>query len=80
MLTWQMFVRLFVMVGDSPCHDFHHRRPASKTWTSYIQAREKDLHRVVAADGTRYNECWGLLRAVDLTLSSLAAKPVGFRV
>jgi hypothetical protein len=68
------------MVGDAPCHDFHHRRPASKKWTSYIQARERDLDRVRAAHDIEYNECWGLLRAVDLTLSSLAAKPVGFRV
>jgi len=80
MLTWQLFIRLFVMVGDAPCHDFHHRRPASKKWTSYIQARERDLDRVRAAHDTEYNECWGLLHAVDLTLSSLAAKPVGFRV
>jgi fatty acid desaturase len=80
MLSWQMFVRLFVMVGDAPCHDFHHRRPASRKWTSYIQARESDRARVQAAADTEYNECWGLLQAVDRTLASLAAKPPGFRV
>ena len=80
MLSWQLFIRLFVMVGDAPCHDFHHRRPASKRWTSYIQAREADLERVAAAQDTAYSECWGLMRAVDLTLTSLAAKPAGFRV
>ncbi len=73
MLTWQLFVRTFVMVGDAPCHDYHHHRPASRKWTSYIQARQHDLD--VGRHG--YQEVWGLFRAVDENLASLARTPQG---
>jgi len=71
MLTLQLFVRLFVLVGDAPCHDYHHRRPASRKWTSYIQAREADLTK------SYYQESWGLFRAIDENLASLARTPEG---
>lgn len=71
MLTWQLFVRLFVMVGDAPCHDFHHRKPATKKWTSYIHARQLDLEQGTGCT-LGYLECWGLVRAVDRALASLA--------
>jgi hypothetical protein len=72
MLTWHLFVRLFVLVGDAPCHDFHHRKPATRRWTNYIHARESDLQ---AGGGCQagYFETWGLIRAVDRMLGSLAA-------
>jgi fatty acid desaturase len=72
MLTWHLFVRLFVLVGDAPCHDFHHRKPATRRWTNYIHARESDLQ---AGGGCQagYFEVWGLIRAVDRMLGSLAA-------
>jgi fatty acid desaturase len=72
MLTVHLFVRLFVMVGDAPCHDYHHRRPATRRWTSYIHARQQDLEAGPPGFPTGYFETWGLLRAVDRTLASLA--------
>ena len=72
MLTVQLFVRLFVLVGDAPCHDFHHRRPATRRWTSYIHARQQDLESGSPGFPTGYFESWGLLRAVDRMLASLA--------
>ena len=73
MLTVQLFVRLFVLVGDAPCHDFHHRRPATKRWTSYIHARQQDLEAGSPGFPLGYVEAWGLFRAVDRSLASLAA-------
>jgi fatty acid desaturase len=73
MLTVQLFVRLFVMVGDAPCHDFHHRKPASKKWTHYIHARQSDLDAGSPGYPAGYFECWGLFAAVDRNLASLAA-------
>ena len=73
MLTVHLFVRLFVMVGDAPCHDFHHRKPASKKWTSYIHARQTDLDAGSPGYPAGYFECWGLFAAVDRNLASLAA-------
>ncbi len=80
MLTVQLFVRMFVMVGDAPCHDFHHRRPSSKRWTSYIQARQSDLEAGSPGFNTDYSETWGLFKAVDQTLASLSRAPLGFRL
>lgn len=73
MLTVHLFVRLFVLVGDAPCHDFHHRRPATRRWTSYIHARQQDLEAGSPGFPTGYFEAWGLLRAVDRMLDTLAA-------
>jgi fatty acid desaturase len=73
MLTVQLFVRLFVLVGDAPCHDFHHRRPATRRWTSYIHARQNDLDAGSPGFPAGYFECWGLMSAVDRNLASLAA-------
>ena len=73
MLTVHLFVRLFVMVGDAPCHDFHHRKPASRKWTSYIHARQGDLDAGSPGYPAGYFECWGLIAAVDRNLASLAA-------
>jgi fatty acid desaturase len=72
MLTWQLFVRLFIMVGDAPCHDYHHRKPATRKWTAYIQARQQDVETGTGSTDA-YHECWGLVRAVDRNLASLAA-------
>jgi fatty acid desaturase len=77
MLTVQLFMRLFVLVGDAPCHDYHHRKPASRRWTSYIQARQHDVEAVAATPRTGYSEIWGLVRAVDGTLASLSRLPPG---
>src|SRR4029077_9782543 len=73
MLTVQLFVRLFVLVGDAPCHDYHNRRPGSKRWTSYSHARQKD--RLDGCPGFPVNYCdsWGLFRSIDRNLATLAA-------
>ena len=77
MLTVQLFVRMFVLVGDAPCHDFHHRRPASRKWTSYIQARQLDVDAGAPGFRSFYQESWGLFRALDENLASLSRTPAG---
>lgn len=73
LLTWHLFVRLFVLVGDAPCHDFHHRRPATRRWTNYIHARQKDLEAGSPGFPAEYFESWGLFTAIDKNLDSLAS-------
>ncbi len=80
MLLAQAFVRMVVLVGDAPCHDYHHRKPASRKWTSYIQARHQDKERLLDNPGTGYSETWGLARAVDATLASLSRLPAGTKL
>jgi len=77
MLIVQIFVRTVVLVGDAPCHDYHHRKPASRRWTSYIHARQNDKEVAAATSKTAYSETWGLFRAVDATLASLSRLPYG---
>ncbi|MCB4824521.1 fatty acid desaturase [Roseicella aerolata] len=75
MLTVHLFVRLFVLVGDAPCHDFHHRKPATRRWADYIHARQQDLEAGSPGFPTGYFENWGLFEAIDHNLASLAATP-----
>jgi fatty acid desaturase len=74
MLTVQLFVRIFILVGDAPCHDFHHRRPARR-WTNYIHARQADLDEGCPGFPRNYVETWGLFRAVDENFVALAKAP-----
>ncbi len=75
MLTVQLFVRLFVLVGDAPCHDYHHRRPATRRWTSYIHARQQDVDAGCPGFPLNYGETWGLFKAIDENLATLANTP-----
>ncbi len=75
MLTVQLFVRIFVLVGDAPCHDFHHRRPSTRRWTDYVHARQLDAEAGSPGFPAGYSEAWGLLNAVDGNLATLAATP-----
>lgn len=77
MLTVTVFSRAFVLVGDAPCHDFHHRRPANRKWTSYAHARQQDSDAGSPGFPVGYTENWGLIRAVDSNLATLAATPPG---
>ena len=72
MLTVHLFARVFVLVGDAPCHDFHHRRPASRRWTDYIHARQNDADSGCPTYPLGYIETWGLFEAIDENLASLS--------
>jgi hypothetical protein len=64
--------RYLVLTGDTVCHDFHHRHPMSRDWSSYIFARQADLE-----SGHRgwppYREVWGLVQAINVVFDSLSA-------
>ncbi|KAF2394170.1 fatty acid desaturase [Pseudomonas frederiksbergensis] len=64
MLGFHLFIRLFVMVGDTPCHDFHHRRPRSKDWPNYVTARERDRLEGALPFPSNYIDHWGYISAV----------------
>ncbi|HUN99315.1 MAG TPA: fatty acid desaturase [Bradyrhizobium sp.] len=78
MLIVQLFVRVFVLVGDAPCHDFHHRRPANKSWTDYVHARQFDVDRGCPGFPMNYIETWGLFRAIDQNFAAMARIPADF--
>lgn len=64
MLSYHLFIRLFVMVGDTPCHDFHHRRPRSREWPNYVTAREADRLKGSKPFPSNYLDFWGYGTAV----------------
>jgi hypothetical protein len=69
MLTVHLFPRVFILVGDTPCHDYHHRHPSSKNWTNYIYARQQDLQNI---NRLSYQEIWGFFKALDINLEAMS--------
>jgi fatty acid desaturase len=71
MLFVHLPARLFVFVGDGPCHDYHHRFPRSRDWANYIFARQRDI--ATGHPGwPPYTEVWGLVAAIDAVFASLS--------
>lgn len=52
--------RLFVLVGDEPHHDFHHRQPNSD-WANATYARHEALARSKSDKYGEYTDEWGSL-------------------
>jgi hypothetical protein len=71
MLLIHLPTRLFVLVGDGPCHDFHHRHPRAKNWPDYIFARAADESENHPG-WPPYTEVWGLRAAIDACFDSLS--------
>jgi len=70
MLFVQTFIRLTVLCGDAPTHDYHHRKPGFNTWrdASFNRLKDKtDFRQIVD-----YRDVWGLLNAVGDTLTSIS--------
>lgn len=75
MLTVHLFSRIFVLVGDAPAHDYHHRNPSSRKWANYIFERHRDARAGCAEYPVNYLEYWGLFRAIDDILETLSRLP-----
>lgn len=71
MMTLHLFTRIFILVGDTPCHDFHHRNPSAKNWLNYINDRDED-QSVVQDVKQPYREIWGFLNAIDFNLEAMS--------
>ena len=67
-----LFARVFVLVGDTPCHDYHHRRPSSREWVNYAFAREQDKEKNCPGYPLNYSEIWGLFNAINQNFKSLS--------
>jgi fatty acid desaturase len=73
MLTVHLFSRVFVLVGDAPAHDYHHRRPGSRKWPSYIHERSRDQQAGCVGYPVNYVSTLGLFRAIGENIGSLAS-------
>jgi fatty acid desaturase len=57
-------MRVLVLCGDAPQHDYHHRHPGAKEWTSPAYARQHDIdtgHK----GWPEYWDVWGMHVAVN---------------
>jgi fatty acid desaturase len=72
MIVVHLFSRVFVLVGDTPCHDLHHRRPSSKRWYNYIHERQQDENKGCPGYPINYSETWGLFVAINRNFECLS--------
>ena len=72
MLSVHLFCRVFVLVGDAPAHDYHHRNPNSSTWANHIFERHKEARAGSSRFPKNYAEYWGLFGAIDNILESMS--------
>jgi fatty acid desaturase len=66
----KMILRVLFVPGDLPNHDWHHRHPSSRDWPRAAYARQA----AIEAGESYPTETWGLLKAIDRGLSSIAAQ------
>ncbi|MDY7008535.1 MAG: fatty acid desaturase [Cyanobacteriota bacterium] len=59
-------VRLLILTGDSPVHDYHHKRPGNDWVNAHID-RQAEIEA-----GVSYTDSWGLLEAIAKTFESLS--------
>ncbi|MEH1858530.1 MAG: hypothetical protein V7L21_11115 [Nostoc sp.] len=70
MLFYHLPSRVFILTGDSPCHDFHHRNPGSHKWLDCIFERQKEVEA-----GVKYYHHWGLLEAINESFKFMSLQP-----
>lgn len=70
MLFIHLPIRVFVLVGDTPVHDHHHRHPVYKDWPNYAFARIEALEEERGKN--EYREVWGYFNALNHSLRSLS--------
>lgn len=69
MVAIHLPTKLFVLTGDSPCHDTHHARPGAD-WANYEVERQK-----LAESGFPLTANWGLVAAIEDFFKSLEKQP-----
>lgn len=70
-----LIVRLGVLQGDTPTHDYHTRYPGTDDWANALYARQQDLDAGCPHWPEPYTETWGLFSAIDGVLESLSQQP-----
>lgn len=69
MLVFHLPARLWVLTGDTPCHDLHHVRPGSD-WANYEVERQK-----LEQSGWPLAANWGMRAAISDFFGTLSMQP-----
>jgi fatty acid desaturase len=72
MLFIHLPLRLAIVPGDLPSHDWHHFHPVSREWANAAYARRDEVLSG-SARARLYTEIWGAGAAIEATFARLAA-------
>lgn len=75
MLGYHLPVRILILPGEMPEHDWHYRHPHDPDWANGIYARQRDLEAGCPGFSESYTEVWGLFEAIDLVFETLSKAP-----
>lgn len=75
MLFIHLPARLFVLVGDLPVHDHHHRKPMEPDWGDAIYARQRQADLGFPGWPEPATEIWGLGNAINRLFKFWASLP-----
>ena len=71
-MLYHFCVRVAVLPGDLPQHDWHHKSPKTqKDWSMSTYARQKEVE-----SGAEYTEFWGLGNAIGHVLRGFVENPI----
>ncbi|NEU79883.1 hypothetical protein [Nostoc sp. UIC 10630] len=67
-MVYHLFVRIAILPGEMPEHDWHHHSPKDqKDWANGTYARQRQVE-----GGGEYTEFWGLENAIDHVFQGFA--------
>ncbi|HEY6251729.1 MAG TPA: fatty acid desaturase [Candidatus Angelobacter sp.] len=75
MLLIHLPARIFVLVGDLPAHDWHHRAPRIQSWPDALYGRQHDIDRGCPGWPEPPTEIWGLGNAIHQLFTFWASLP-----
>jgi hypothetical protein len=71
MVFYHLPVRVAILPGTLPVHDYHHRHASKKDWVNEIYHRQREIES--GAEG--YVDIWGLHNALDYVFEHLSNTP-----
>lgn len=68
-------VRVAVLTGDLPVHDYHHRHARCPEWAEYLYTRQRDIENGCPGWPLPYAENWGLGNAIQAVFETISRAP-----
>jgi len=75
MIFYHLPVRIAVLPGTLPEHDFHHKYPSDSNWMNGKYSRQREIDAGVQG----YVDIWGLHNALDYVFEHLSNTPAIFK-
>jgi len=75
MAFYHLPVRIAVLTGDLPVHDYHHRHARCPEWADYLYTRQRDIEGGCPGWPLPYTENWGLHNAIGAVFETISRAP-----